>query len=756
MKSRLISAKEMKMLVFSVAMAYLICAVICFFHIRDVRGTFAEQIEEGIGDSVDQIESLSQDFFYDLDTYVRECSRELETEENLSVSYIGAVLSGIENGPHVERAIYVRNDIIYTSSGIVISETLNRFWEDTKKGNLTRMHIAPSVIRDNAYNIVVPVPIKEKSGQTGYVVAVYDSTLFFDEPMFDRMKSENALFLVGKDGVILDESVNSDFDIDNNKMKDPDMLVRTLFLAGNNTESKKSIQTIRNSFFNKNHRMVYIESPALDGDEVYINTLVMNDIDEVAIVVFTDFSKRLAKTDFFVGKTWIVLLIIIVITLAGNLVVWKYLQSSTVRIERMAYVDDVTKGKNLNFFRQEAAHIIMTNQEVPFVIQRFDIANFRYLNEAYGHMRADEVLKACIDIYTSMYSEKELCVRMSSDQFLTLTVNDIDIKDKRERYVEALNHYSHEKGIKYPINLKFGVYQVRKMDHDIDIMIDRANVARKSLLHSKNEHVAYYTDAIIQDMRKVENIEASKQKALETGEFKVYLQAKWDIINDHVAGAEALVRWIKEDGNMVFPDEFIPIFEENGFIEQLDFYMLESVCRRMAEVKKEGGTIYPVSVNQSRVLLHNPDYLDKIREIFTKYDIPRDFVELEVTETSLADNKEHMVEVLKELKDEHVRLDMDDFGSGYSSLNLLKDMPFDVLKIDREFFSESITSESSTLILRKIIEMADGLGIEVICEGVENQDQVDLLKDLGCKRVQGYFYSRPIPMEDYIKKYCMS
>jgi len=182
--------------------------------------------------------------------------------------------------------------------------------------------------------------------------------------------------------------------------------------------------------------------------------------------------------------------------------------------------------------------------------------------------------------------------------------------------------------------------------------------------------------------------------------------------------------------------------------------MLESACQMIHEMVKQGKKVYPISVNQSRVLLHNKNYIDRITEILKKYNVPQGCIELEITETVFFMEKDKMFSVLNSLKSREVAISMDDFGSGYSSLNMLKDFPFDVLKIDREFFSESITSESSIWILRKIVEMARGLGIKVICEGVETQEQVDMLKDLGVSYVQGYFYSKPIPHERYEEIYC--
>ena len=206
-------------------------------------------------------------------------------------------------------------------------------------------------------------------------------------------------------------------------------------------------------------------------------------------------------------------------------------------------------------------------------------------------------------------------------------------------------------------------------------------------------------------------------------------------------------------GHIVSPGDFIPVFERNGFIENIDFYMLEEICKYIRRMIDEGREVYPVSINQSRYLLYDPNYIMKVQEIMLRYKVPKGLIELEITETVFFNEKERMLDVMRNLKEFNMNLSIDDFGSGYSSLNLLRDIPFDVLKIDRGFLDESAQSESGKWILRKIVEMADGLNLRVICEGVETHEQVDMLLDIGCIYAQGFLYSRPIPLEEFIEKY---
>ncbi len=509
-----------------------------------------------------------------------------------------------------------------------------------------------------------------------------------------------------------------------------------------NSDGESKYDYLKTSIVDKYGRRDYVELKSIDGIRggflvsIYPESL------------YTDVTRSL----FF--RTLTSSSILFLLTIVVVVYMWLTSKISSDTIKKLAYEDPVTGGKNDNYFREFASQVLFENTSIPYVVTRFDIANFRYINEAYGHVRADELLRIIDRECSRIFSKKEFCARMNADQFLLLARNDQDFEAKMEELLKVINEQAREIGIMFPIRLKRGVYPVRREDTDIGIIIDHANAARKSLTGDEKVLVATYSEQIVSQMFLNDKIESDMENAMKTEEFKVFIQAKWDIKNDHVHGGEALVRWIKEDGTRIFPDQFIPVFEKNGFVEKLDMYMLEQVCKHQRQLIDAGKEIYPISVNQSRLLMHNPDYLHQVERLMKKYRIPNGFVELEITETVFQDERALMISTTNELKKMEIQLAMDDFGSGYSSLNMLKDVPFDVIKIDREFFSESITSEASVWILQKIIEMAEGLGIKTLCEGVENEEQVKLLRELGCYYVQGYYYSKPMPFDEYIEKYC--
>ncbi|MBO6015852.1 MAG: EAL domain-containing protein [Lachnospiraceae bacterium] len=649
---------------------------------------------------------------------------------------------------------HIMMGIIYTSSDETVSS--NKDIEDrafVKEAGEAFSEAGLYIFEDDSgsahpYSLAVSAAVYDGDVQVGTVTSFCDLDETLNEAVFEFLRKDGDMFLVDEHGRILDGDPDANFSYENDNGDLFSVLKKLVKPTSANQQEMGRLKT----------KLVAADFgiSKFEGEDDTCFLVFIKKVQAEETLFILEFYPEQLLEDRTLPLIWMsigVCTLVVLMMTAVIVFTWYYMRRSSDTIRRLAYEDPTTKGMNFNYFLDKAILIIKENQELPFIVQRFDIFNFRYINEAYGHTKADELLAIVIMESKKVFNHRELCVRMNADQFVVLAVNSADYLNRFAVFEDNVNMRALDIGIKFPIRFKCGLYQVRRGDYDINVMVDRANVARKSLTADSKELYAYYSDRIINNMRKIEKIESEQQKALINGEFKIYLQPKWDINKDQLYGAEALVRWIREDGNMVYPDTFIPIFETNGFIEQLDFYMLEQVCAQIKSLLDEGKKAFPISVNQSRRLWDNPEYVANVERILKKYEIPSHYIDLEVTETVFFGERDKMIEIITQLKKREVLLSMDDFGSGYSSLNLLKDIPFDILKIDRDFFSESITSKSSTWILRKIVEMAEGLGIRVLCEGVETVDQVQLLKDIGCQYVQGYFYSKPLPLNDFIKKY---
>lgn len=618
-------------------------------------------------------------------------------------------------------------------------------------------------------DVVAIAPVHIKGECVGFIFVPIDTERIFVRETFASQTEEAELLLVNKQRKIIATSsgkadnaenkpvtVSGDEGVEVPASEETAIGITIQELLDEEADGKirtrQTIQNLTRGISNDEEGMITLR----DSDGYKFQVSYAPVLDSYRLYLVTRYNSNIIESGVqpMIYRSVSTCLTIICIMIGAIMYVWLIARRTSDTAERLAYEDPLTGGKNVNYFNEFAQILLHDNKEMPYVICRFDIANFRYINESYGHVKADQVLKACVKEFEGCFGSRELCVRMNADQFLALMVNDAGLDGRLEAFRAAVNAAARGVGIKYPIKFKLGVYQVRKHEKDVDVMIDRANAARRMLRGDEKNNRLTYSEEIASNMHKANLIESQMQHALASGEFKVYLQAKWDIEKNTVCGCEALVRWVRSDGKIVRPDEFIPLFEKNGFIEMLDFYMLETVCQMVCNLQKEGKMVYPVSVNQSRVLLHNPDCLDNVVDILRKYKIPDGLVELEITETVFEDEKDRIFSVLDKLRACGVKLNMDDFGSGYSSLNMLKDVPFDVIKIDRIFFSASVDNEKSRKVLRKIVEMINDIGMEVVCEGVENQEHVEFLRGIGVRKVQGFYYAKPVPAEEFINNYC--
>ncbi|MDL0334377.1 EAL domain-containing protein, partial [Clostridioides difficile] len=282
-------------------------------------------------------------------------------------------------------------------------------------------------------------------------------------------------------------------------------------------------------------------------------------------------------------------------------------------------------------------------------------------------------------------------------------------------------------------------------------IMDRANTARKTIKGGHKNSFAFYDKEMHKKILKEKEIENSMVDALNNGEFIVYFQPKYSLSDYQIIGAEALVRWDNPQKGLIPPIEFIPVFERNGFIVNIDFYVFEEVCKKIREWMDEGQKVVPISVNLSRMHFVNSNFIEKFKLIVDKYKIPTRLIELELTETAVLDNIEGLLDTMNNLKEKGFVISMDDFGTGYSSLNLLKELPVDILKLDRAFFTEKDESNNEKIVISNVIKMAKELKMKVISEGVETISQVEFLKQIGCDMVQGYLFSKPMPVKEFEK-----
>ena len=388
-----------------------------------------------------------------------------------------------------------------------------------------------------------------------------------------------------------------------------------------------------------------------------------------------------------------------------------------------------------------------------------DIKYFKYFNDVYGYKAGDTLLQDFVDEFMKP-RDKILCAaRVYSDNFVVaskLPENGMT----NEKFRDLIHQINQERETKFRekylnSRLQFctGISVVDKNSRSLDAetAVSNANLARKVAKDLANDNCVLFDQSMMEGIKREVEITSYIPKALAQREFQVYFQPKIDTKTLALVGAEALIRWQRPDGTFVYPDEFIPLIENSGQIVDVDYYVYREVFHFLAKRIEAGKKVVPISVNVSRVHMNKMHILQYVKELLEEYPIPCSMVEFELTESIYLENTERALELIRGLHKMGFKVSMDDFGSGYSSLNLLSKLPIDIIKLDKVFLKEGEMQENDRIIISCVVDMARRLRIASLCEGVETQEQSDYLKEVGCQMQQGYYFSRPVPETDFEK-----
>ena len=402
-------------------------------------------------------------------------------------------------------------------------------------------------------------------------------------------------------------------------------------------------------------------------------------------------------------------------------------------------------------FYQATRELLDQRAGANFAFIHFDIDRFRIINTLYGSKEGDRLIHFVAGAIRKVMTAygRGTYGRLGGDVFGMC----VPYEDGAAIYhiLEGIRAEIRKHSVHYYLETCAGIYLVDDPDMEVAAMHDNAEIAAAQCKGQYMVHDVLYTEEIGQKVLREQHIIDEMDAALAEQQFIVYFQPKYQLKKMAPYGAEVLVRWKKPSGEIVLPNEFIPIFERNGFITKLDYYVWEKVCQFIDSELSQGRNPAPISVNVSRVNLYNPDFMDSLIDLIHRYHIPPHYLNLELTESVFSEDAELIQRAVNYLHDAGFTILMDDFGSGYSSLNILKDVDLDVLKIDMKFFSKGNTAEKGAKIIEAVIRMAESLDMMVIAEGVEEKHQVDFLNDLGCDYIQGYYFGRPMSQDQYEK-----
>ncbi len=418
----------------------------------------------------------------------------------------------------------------------------------------------------------------------------------------------------------------------------------------------------------------------------------------------------------------------------------------TAAMVNMIQYDRLTGVYSKEFFYQQVKDILLRNPDKQYDIICSDIENFKLINDVFGVPTGDRLLRGIADMYKQKVDGKGICGRMTSDKFACLlerrfTYTDEIFKEANEQVNEFLEVRN--------IVMKWGIYYIEDRTLSVEQMCDRALLAARSIKGQYGKYFAPYDDTLRNRLLKEQSITDSMESALASEQFQIYLQPKYRIEDEKLVGAEALVRWIHPEWGFQSPGEFIPLFEKNGFITKLDQFVWDKTCAAIKEWEDEGLAPISVSVNVSRADIYNADLAEILMRIVQKYDLSPSHLHLEITESAYTENPTQIIETVGRLRDLGFIIEMDDFGSGYSSLNMLNEMPIDILKLDMKFIQSETAKPNSQGILQFIIALARWMHLSVVAEGVETQEQLERLKEIGCDYVQGYYFARPMPCREF-------
>lgn len=496
--------------------------------------------------------------------------------------------------------------------------------------------------------------------------------------------------------------------------------------------------------------------PVMDGYEL-IKRMNQNGIDDLPIIIATGVPRELSEQLALDSGAWDYITkpydTKILLSRLRNAIARSQI-STYEKMKQLMEHDELTGLHNRIKMFSNTKKMLDEHSGEQFAFIRFDIDRFSLFNTSFGEAEGNELLKFMAQCITEAANDHKFCTfgRMSADVFCAC----VEYDGNAEKIIKRINNIQNQIAAyrkDYLLKISVGVCIINDDIHNIDDYYFKSTNAAQRCKNRYEMNIAFYDEKAGQQIADEIEISSEMQAAIDNNQFVLYFQPKFSLSTERACGAEALVRWLHPVKGLVSPGKFIPVFEKNGFVSKLDYYVWENTCRILQSWLESGKKVFPVSVNISRISLYNPHLVDLMNGLVNKYKIPASLLQLEITESAYMTNPVLMEETITALHDAGFTILMDDFGSGYSSLNTLKRIKVDILKVDMKFLPIDDETERGEIILSCVIKMANWLGMSVVVEGVETRRQRDFLEGAGCGCVQGYYYARPIPQSEYEREY---
>lgn len=689
-------------------------------NLADVAGQNAVILESKIGARYRLLNSLAKDL-------------EGITEETIEeeMSYFQVFLDEFQ----LKRfAICYPGGKTYSTDGEVVDLSYREFYKRGMEGKCSITGVLADAIGQGDPVNVMTIPLYDEDGEVSGVFGLtYDTKALNDSLQIECFNQKGYSCIINENGEIMSAIGSDGLELSHN-------IIGAMLEA--DAENKETVEKLQNLMAKKEagsgkvylkERLYYYIVPVdlMDGCVTwYVLTLVPSEV----------LSQRILpiQNNQYVS----VLLVMLLVAIGAFLMVISVKEQNRQRL-RLAYEDPLTKGANYTKFYAE----MEKKHDHNGCLIAMDIANFNNVSVVAGEASGNRMIKEVWEIIFGALKDGELAAHISGDAFLLFLTekNEKVIIDRMEAISEAIGEKAKDFDI-YGVRARYGMYQMSEKE-DTESAYNRAELAKEYAVAGLGQNYGFYSEVDRLEMQHKKQLEDSFPQAIANKEFEVWYQPKYSAKDGVVVGSEALVRWRSENGNMISPGEFIPLFESNGMIVKLDEYMFRSVCRQQREWLDRGWKICPVSVNISRASLYGMEIHKRYKNILQEYELSPEYIQIEVTETVM-EEREDIFMCLNKFRDIGIQILMDDFGTGYSSLATLSLQCFDTLKLDKSLI-DRIGNKDGEIMLSHIIHMGQEMGLHITAEGVEEYAQVEYLKTMKCDDVQGFYFSRPIPVKEY-------
>lgn len=708
---------------------------------RKIRAELQIQMQENVRDVATQNAVTLEEEIVDKQNLLKSMAGELKYYTDGNPEEILDVLKPFTDIYKFKRIGFCYpNGNTYTTDGFAADLSFREFFKEGMKGkSYITATMLDTIGRKEQINVFSePVYDQKNKKVAGVIFATYQTEKFQELISIDSFGGEGYSYLVQSDGAIVAEPVQSELGIRKNILS---------YINTADSANRKTVRKIRKDMLTEKSGYA---SFRVKGEKYAYYAPVHCTFEEKPCYMLTVVSAKVLTKRISPVLQYINTLLIIIAVVIGTMILG-YLYSyrrGRMQLWRLAYQDALTGDDNYPSFELK----MQEKGDVSGFLVSMDLSEFKIVNSTCGVEKGDETLRSVWRVIRETIQVTELAARINADHFVLFLEEDKveNMVARLEQITNRIVRLSEELNIPrmYPY---FGIYEI-KGQIDVEVAYGCANEAKHLVKGRHDTNYAFYDEVDFKQLMGNKELEERFEGAICNHEFEIWYQPKYSADNAHIVGAEALTRWRDSDGSLIPPYRFIPLFEKNGMIAMLDEYVFRAVCAQQKQWEQEGKTLLPISVNISRVSLYYSNIVEKYKKILDEYQLEARVVPLEITESATVDNME-IRGLIDQFHAAGFPLLLDDFGNGYSSLATLNVMHFDILKLDKSLI-DYIGDEKGEKLLYYTIKLAKSLGMQITAEGVEYKEQVEFLQNLKCNDIQGFFFSKPLPLEEFQKRIC--